>query len=162
MNDLIPIVAILASFGSALFVVWTVMAFVQRSRQTRVAAEFHSRLLDRLGSTKDFSEFLNSEGGSRFMDSLALQREATPQMRVLRATSAGIVLSALGMGLAILSGEMSQAYDRDFANGVAFLSAISLSLGIGLILAAWATTKVAKRLGLLDEPSTRPQTPSTH
>jgi hypothetical protein len=144
---LIPILGMVGGLGSFVFVVWMVASFLSRRQQVNAAAEFHARLLDRLGSTKDFSDFMNSEGGARFLDTLALQRQNGPQERVLRATASGIVLTILGIGLAMFSGEIPSR--REFALAVGFLSAISLSLGIGLLLAAGLTERLARRFGLI-------------
>ena len=160
MNDLIPIVGILAGCGSIVFIIRTVMGYAQRRQQARVAAEFHAKLLDRLGSTKDFSEFLNSDGGTRFLDSLALQRDDTPQQRMLRSMSTGIVLTVLGLGLAMYTSEIPPAQDLEL--GVGFLAAVSLSLGIGLLLATWGTLKMSQRLGLLNPPTVPPLTTHSH
>jgi len=151
MEDLIPIFGILASTGSLVLIVWLVVDYLRRRQQTQAAAEFHARLLDRITSTKDLSDFLNSDGGRRFMDSLALQREDTPQQRVLRSMSAGIVLTVLGFGLAIYTSEIPAR--RDVALAVGFMSALALSIGIGLLLAAWGTVKLSRRLGLLEAPA---------
>jgi hypothetical protein len=143
----VPIVGIVGSIGSVVFIVWVVASFLSRRQQVNAAASFHAKLLDRLGSTKDFSDFMNSDGGARFLDTLSLQRENGPQERVLRATASGIVLTILGIGLAMFSGEIPSR--REFALGVGFLSAISLSLGIGLLLAAGLTERLARRFGLI-------------
>jgi hypothetical protein len=74
--------------------------------------------------------------------------------------STGIVLTVLGIGLAMYSGEIHDPYDHDFAYGVGFLSAISLSLGVGLIASAWGTMKLSRRLGLLEPPTPPPRPPS--
>jgi len=161
MNELIPIVGIIAGCGSLTFIIHTVINYAVGRNRTRVAAEFHARLLDRLGSTKDFSEFLNSDGGGRFLDSLALQRESTPQQRILRATAGGIVLTVLGIGLAMFNGELHYPAQQDLGDVVGFLSAISLSLGVGLLLAAAFTERLARRFGMIrlagseQEPSAR-------
>jgi len=159
MEGLIPIFGILASGGSLVLIVWMVADFLRRRQQARIVAEFHARLLDRLGSTKDFADFMNSAGGARFLDSLALQRETTPQQRILRATASGIVLTVLGIGLAMFNGELHYPTHSDLADGVGFLSAISLSLGIGLLLAAAFTERVARRFGMI-HPAGTEQAPS--
>jgi len=38
-----------------------------RRQRTRLLTEFHGKLLDRLGSVNDFSQFLQTEAGARFM-----------------------------------------------------------------------------------------------
>src|SRR4051812_7312233 len=114
----IPIVGIVGSISSVIFIFWLVARFLTQRQQVNAAAAFHAKLLDRLGSTKDFSDFMNSEGGARFLDTLALQRENGPQERVLRATASGIVLTILGIGLAMFSGEIPSRREIWLAGGV--------------------------------------------
>lgn len=59
----------------------------QRRQQLKLLTDFNSRLLDRIGSTKDFSDFLQTEGGAKLVDTLTAERGSTgPCERILRAT----------------------------------------------------------------------------
>jgi len=75
----------------------------QRSLRLKLTTEFNSKLLDRIGSVKDFNDFLQTEGGVKFMDSLTVERSSSrPQDSILRATQIGIVLIMLGLGVLAL------------------------------------------------------------
>lgn len=148
-----PLIGMVFSGITLLGGAWMVMSFMARKQQARTVAEFHARLLDRIGSTRDFAEFLNSEGGSRFVDSIALRRDVRPKDRAVGGLFTGIVLTVLGVGLAMFAGEIPS--QRDFALVVGFLSAIALSLGIGLLVATWGTLTIASRLGLLETDTPR-------
>ncbi len=83
------LVVIPAFLGTISFVIWTVANAWQRRDRFRVVSEFNSRLLDRLGSMKDFSDFLQTDGGKRLMDALTVERGMTDARdRILRATQA--------------------------------------------------------------------------
>jgi len=153
-----PVIGMVFSGITLLGGAWMVMSFMARRQEARTAAEFHARLLDRIGSTRDFAEFMNSEGGSRFVDSITVRREVRPKDRVVGGLFTGIVLTVLGVGMAMFAGEIPT--QRDLALGVGFLSAIALSLGIGLLLATWGTLAIGWRLGLLDRDMRKDEPPT--
>ena len=136
-----------AFLGTISFVIWAVMNAWQRRARFRFVSEFSSRLLDRLGSTKDFGDFLQTDGGKMIMDALMGERELTDARdRVLRATQAGIVFIMLGLGFLFLGWRYS------FTNHDAFtvLGTVASSLGVGFLLSSGATYWLARRLGVLD------------
>jgi hypothetical protein len=141
----IPITA----FVTIAWVIHTIVDGFRRRQQIRLATEFHGKLLDRIGSAKEFGEFLNTAGGTKFLDSLTIEREGGPHTRILRALEAGFVGLALGVGLFTLIGRAS--FERDAEDGLAVLATISTSIGIGLLLSAGASYVLSRRMGLMDD-----------
>src|SRR5215510_15999282 len=75
----------------------------QRHTRMKLMSDVNNKLLDRIGSVKDFNEFLQTEGGTRFLDSLTVERETSrPQDSIFRAIQFGIVLLTLGLGFLVL------------------------------------------------------------
>ena len=130
---------------------WVISIFVEAFRhraQVRAAAEFQGKLLDKIGSTQEFGEFLNSAGGTRFLDSVRIETEAGPHVRVLRALQSGIVLSLLGVGLFVLMSARQLPYDAE--DGMAVFATLALATGVGLLIAAGATFAMSRRMGLMN------------
>src|ERR1700681_1423254 len=97
------IIIVPALFIMVGFVSWVVVNGWQRRLRLKLTTEFNSKLLDRIGSVKDFNEFLQTEGGAKFMDGLTIERRSPrPQDSILRASQIGIVLIALGCGFLVL------------------------------------------------------------
>src|SRR5687768_14522253 len=97
----IPITA----FAAVAWVIYIIVDGFRRRQHIRLATEFHGKLLDRIGSAKEFGEFLNTSGGTKFLDSLTVEREGGgAQIRILRAVQTGFVFLALGIGLFVLIG----------------------------------------------------------
>ena len=46
------------------FVVWTIATNWQRNRHLREMTAFHARIIDRMGSIKDFNDFLQRRAAS--------------------------------------------------------------------------------------------------
>ena len=134
------------------FIAWVVVNGWQRRLHLKLTTDFNSRLLERIGSVKDFSDFLQTEGGTRFMDSLTVERAAArPQDGILRAVQIGIVLLTLGVGLMALAWYFTARSTRfDDYEGLTIVGAIALSLGVGFVLSAVASYRLARNLGVLD------------
>jgi len=106
--ELIIVPALFIMIG---FVIWVLVNGRQRSLRLKLTTEFNSKLLDRIGSVKDFNDFLQTEGGVKFMDSLTVERSSSrPQDSILRATQIGIVLIMLGLGVLTLGAYFTARY----------------------------------------------------
>ncbi len=152
------IIIVPAFFATIAYVAWVFVTASQRKQRTKLLTDFHGKLLDKLGSVKDFSEFLHTPAGSRFMQDLAaepLAAAAGPRERILRAGQIGAVLICLGIGLLLL-GFTAPLSPGGGQEGFAAVGAIALSLGVGFAASAVTSFRVARVLGLLKAtPDTR-------
>ena len=154
----------ISAFIATSWVIHVVVDGFRRRQQIRLATEFHGKLLDRIGSAKEFGEFLNTTGGTKFLDSMTIEREGGgAQIRILRAVQAGFVFLTLGIGLFVLIGSTDLSFDEfpgavrrgDEEAGFAVMATVCTSVGVGLLLSAAASYGLSKRLGLLDESDHR-------
>lgn len=145
MEDIAPVIAALGFFTMVGWIVFVVVDGRRRQERLKVFTEFHTRLLDRIGSAREFGEFLQTTGGTRFLESLSMEKGG-PQVRILRSIQIGIVLLALGFGFLIL-GLMYPL--NEGTEGFRILGTLTLSLGIGFLLSSLAAHRVAKSLGLM-------------
>jgi TRAP-type mannitol/chloroaromatic compound transport system permease large subunit len=146
-SEVIIVPALFLMIGYVFYVVAN--AFTRR-QQLRSTTEFQSRLLERMGTVGEFSQFLNTEGGQRFLGTMSPDAGggAAPQ-RVLRAFQSGIVMVCLGIGIFLYLGEI--ALDRDAYESVGFVGTVSAAVGAGLLISAYVSLKLSRRLGLLNE-----------
>ena len=160
-GELIPIIIVPSLFLTIGWVVYVVSEAFRRRQQSRIAAEFHAKLLDRIGSVRELGEFLNTAGGGRFLDSLTLERETGPHTRILRAVQTGLVLLSLGIGLFMI-GWWNPGLPDEGHNVVNVFGTIAVSLGIGLLLSAGASYGLSRRLGLINGESHHRDIAATH
>jgi len=154
MSDFAPMLMGMSFFVMIGFIVKTVADGRRRREHLKTVTEFHNRLLDKLGSVSDFAQFLQTDGGSRFLDTLSSERGSSgPRDRIMRAVSVGIVLGALGLGLLLIG--FWVPFDDE--GGFRILGAVCLSLGVGFLLSSVASYRVAKSLGVLDETAAGPR-----
>lgn len=146
-GDMIPMVVMVGLFVMIGFIVKTVTDGRRRREHLKTVTEFHNRLLDKLGSVSDFAQFLQTDGGSRFLDTLSAERGSTgPRQRIMQAVHLGTILTVAGIGLLVIA--FSLRYDRGPA---AVLGGIVLSIGLGYLASSAASYRLAKTLGVLDE-----------
>lgn len=136
----IPLVGVFAvSITILVLIVWAISIFVNaRTRREAQRLELHSRLLDKIGSTHEFAEFLGSGNGQRFLD--AISPPTRPQWRLVWSLQAGIVVFAVGAAIFLTGGF--------FLVGSNFGWMI-MGIGIALIVATGASWRVARAFGLV-------------
>jgi hypothetical protein len=97
-EDMEDIFVPLGMFALVAFVVYVKYESARRRHQQ--ATEFHARILDRMGSAREFGEFLGTDAGSRFLDAISSEGQQ-PQLRILRSVQLDILLLAIGVGLLV-------------------------------------------------------------
>jgi len=129
-------------FSTIGFIVWVVVNGWQRRQQVKQLTDFNSRLLERIGSVKDFNEFLQTDSGAKFMDKVTAG--GTPpdvRMTILRAVQTGLVLLALGAGQLLLAWILRSRFGD--SEMFTITGVIALSLGVGFILSGGASYRLA-------------------
>jgi fructose-specific phosphotransferase system IIC component len=146
-GNMIPIVIMTGLFVLIGFIVKTVADGRRRREHLKTVTEFHNRLLDKLGSISDFAQFLQTDGGSRFLDTLSSERSSTgPRERIMRAVHVGTIMTVVGLGLLVIS--FSLSHDKA---PLGVLGGIVLSIGVGYLASSAASYRLAKTLGVLEE-----------
>ena len=143
-------------FATGGYITWVLGTAWQRRYRIRAMAEFHTRLLDKLGSVKDFGEFLQTDAGARLIADLGSDA-ASPSgahERILRAVQLGTVLGCLGIGLLLLT-FFSPSMPDDAQHAFNAFGVISLSLGVGFAISSAVSYRLASSLGLLDRSTIR-------
>ena len=136
------------------YIVYVIVEAFGRRQRLKIAADFHSRLLERIGSATEFGQFLASEGGARFAESLSTSTEAAPHTRILRAVQAGIVLLFLGVGLFMFVEAISLPYAPEV--NVRAMATVFTAVGLGLLASAAVSYVLSRRLGLLAAHGAQP------
>jgi hypothetical protein len=137
-------------------IIWLVRAFIQHRRWLKastVQAEFHTKLLDRMGTNDELIAYVQSPAGRRFLEAAPVRSEAdapgfsAPVGSIVWSMMAGVVLTVLGVGFRY-SGNFvkDDAHDAFIVVGV-----IILSLGLGFIVASLMAFVVSSRLGLFPQ-----------
>jgi len=141
------IIIVPAAFFLVGFIVYTIVEGFRRRSQTKTVTEFHGRLLDRIGSAKEFGDFFASDAGRRFMDSLSTTETGSPQIRILKSLQLGFVLLALGIGLFILTDQ--RTFSIEASDGLVVTATVTAAVGAGLLVSTIMTYLLSWQMGLL-------------
>ena len=136
----IPLVGVIVlSITILVLIVWGISIVVNaRTRREGQRLELHARLLDRIGSTREFAEFLATDNGQRFLDGIS--PPTPPQWRLVWSLQAGIVIFAIGAAIFLTGGFFLVGGDFGW---------MIMGIGIALILATGASWRVARAFGLV-------------
>jgi hypothetical protein len=150
---LIPVSIALGFFVLVGFMTRAIVESRRSRERTKLLSEVHNRLIERMGSAKEFGELLSTQGGAKFMESLGtepLAAPATPLDRALRAQQTALIASAVGVGLLLVSWTFAITEESQAVCGaLGVLTALALSGGIGSWLSARTTLRLSQRCGLI-------------
>ena len=108
--------ALVAGGLAMCLIAWLIRTFIDYRRWgriTRVQTEAHTKLLDRFANNEELLAYINSPAGSKFLESAPIPLDAGPRNvaaplgRILWTVQGGIVLIALGVGLEVVSRQVS-------------------------------------------------------
>lgn len=137
MEDMIPLVAIIANVIMVVLIVY----FVTRTRQRRaeLQVEMQSRLIDRFSSPAELVQFLHSDAGRNFMTGVEASSTQATRNKLMSGFNRAIILLCLAAAflfIAIFNGE------EDAYVAMALLGA----LGLGFLIATFVSYKLAGKL----------------
>lgn len=127
------------------FVVWTIFSTIRRYKTTKLQAELQAKLLEKFGSGRELLDYVQSEAGKQFLESLTVEQK-TPYGRILGAAQVSVILVLLGLAFLFLRGRVLGAEE-----GFLVFGTVTLSLGVGFGLAAALSYYLSKSFGLLTE-----------
>jgi hypothetical protein len=140
-------------------IVWLVRTVIDHRRWlrlSRVQAEVHTKLLDRLTSNEDVLAYIQTPAGRRFLESAPITVEGEPRQpsaplsRIIWSVQAGVVLFTLGVGLYLAQGQVPP----EVGQGLSVIGTIVVALGVGFVASALLAYMITARFGLV--PSAKP------
>ena len=153
IEALIPMFAIVSPFLLAGWIVYVVVSGKRRSERLKATSEFHTRLFDRMGSMKEFGEFMETEGGKQFMSTIATESPRDTRTHIVRGVENGIVCLSIGIGVLLLRWPFPE-----IGGGFTIIGTVLLACGIGLLLSCGASYSLSKSFGLLNGKGSDPGT----
>jgi len=122
-------------------------------RASKIQADAHSKLVDRLTSNEDLLAYLQSPAGQRATMSstrpgldIALRAVGAPVNRILWSVQAGVVLAAGGLGLWFAKASVIE----EAAQALNVVAVLAVALGVGFVASALVAYALSRQLGLLE------------
>ena len=137
---IVPVV-VLSFFGALSYV------FHLRSRHNRerlqAQMDLQTRMLERFASAQEFTAFLTTEGGQKFVAGLSQEPAGwAPARRILGGLQAGLVLCLLGAGLVVIAAIETEVEP-------AYFGIVCISLGLGFLGSSALSYRLSRGWGLL-------------
>jgi len=141
---LVPIVAIVFTFGFAAFAVF--VGAKTKQKRWEALTSVQNRMLDKFGSAQEFIEFLKTPEGRSYLLVAVEKGEGGQPSRILSSIRSVVVLAMLGIGFLVLSA----AVDNDMAVPGVLL----LSLGVGFLASSLISSRLARSWGMFGSSAT--------
>jgi len=132
--------------------IWLVRAVIEHRRWlrlSRVQAEVHAKVMDRLTTNEDLLAYVQTPAGRRFLESAPFEHaprtHSAPVNSILWSLQGGVVLIALGIGLWSVQGNVI----REVAEGLYVIGVVAAALGVGFVVSALMAYLISSRLGLV-------------
>lgn len=149
MDGYIPIEFVVLPLMFALIIVVICVVYLERSRREKHRTELQKAILERVGSVKDFAEFLTTEQGERFLASLAPAQFTRPTLRSVGSVRFGVVALTVGAFLMFaLHSTVFGSFGRTPPPPLLLGSLLLVAIGIGTLLAAIVSFVIARVLGV--------------
>lgn len=132
---------------------WVVRAVINHRRwikASKVQAEVHSKLMDRMTTNEELLAYIQSPAGRRFLEAAPMRPEPdapvtnAPIGPIIWSMMAGIVLATVGIGFRVAAGTINEEVQRAFT----VVGIIVLALGVGFLIASVMAFLLSSRLGL--------------
>jgi hypothetical protein len=134
LPEMIVICGVLVLFAFALVLLIGALRWKQGRSMQRT-------LIDKLALGNELAAFLQSPAGDRFMRGIS--DSESPARSIITSIQRGIVVFVVGLGTLFLRGSLPMA--------VRFIGFLLISLGAGLLIAAFVSYLLARRWQLLEK-----------
>ena len=139
--------------GAISWIIRSIIDHRRWGRLSKVQAEVHNKLIDRLASNDEMLAYIQSPAGGEFLKvgpsavgASAAKAMHAPFGRILWSAQAGVVLLALGLGLRWVT----PAAPNEVIEMLHFFGIIGQALGIGFIVSAGLSYVLSRRMGLIE------------
>lgn len=140
-----PIIIIPALFFLIGWLAWV----LTRTRHLRVKAqvEIQKQLLEKIHSTEDVAQLLQSAEGRQFLEAVSISRPISAE-EILSSVQKGVILSVVGLGGLFLRWLFPMGY------GVLIIAAVMTgAVGIGFLISSAISYRLSKSWGLMTATS---------
>jgi hypothetical protein len=134
--------------GIVCFLLFLAYRVYQTNTQTRLQrAEAFNKLLERFSSAKEFTDFLATEQGRKFLDNPMPSPKST-LTKIMRLAQLGVVVLFIGFGFMINAQRLSGATDLHYSTlsqDQHIWGIFGVMLGVGLLVTSLVSYILAKR-----------------
>jgi hypothetical protein len=140
-SDTIAMIAILPL--TIIFWAWVVWAILEW-RKMRHKSQLQNKIVEKFADVREFSEFIQSKEGNKFLDFLKFNGQA-PKQKILSSLAKGVIISFIGISLVLIG----QIFPDEMRYFLAF-GIVVIALGAGFLVSTLISYTLSKRWGIMD------------
>jgi hypothetical protein len=123
--------------------IWVVKIWLDWKKH-RLKNDLQNKLVEKIGNIQDLNNFLQTESGDRFLNSLTVAG-GSARDKLLSAFSSGIILAVLGVSYFAIALFFETEARYINAGGI-----VILALGIGFLISALVSYRMSKKWGIIE------------
>jgi ABC-type multidrug transport system fused ATPase/permease subunit len=135
----------LALFGLVAWFFW--LDAKRRQAMVQARSELQNRLLEKFASPQDVAQFLQTEGGNRFLQGLTTDTRRAGR-GILFAMQVGAILTMLGLAAVGLG--LVYPPQQSHGNPGVIIGSLVLAIGVGFLISAGLSYSLSKKWGILE------------
>ena len=151
MNSMEVLAPMIVTIVMMLAIAWITKLVSTNRRLDRLAKMHHelqNKILDKFGTAAELIDYLQTQPGRRLLDAPVIER-GSPYSRILGSVQAGIILVLGGAAFLVVTG-LAEVGNAAEEAGFIFVGVLTLALGIGFLISAYAAHVLSKSYGLID------------
>lgn len=114
-------------------------------RKSKYKSDLQHKLVDKFGNVQDLNTFLETEGGSKFLNALTINGQLLRQ-KILSYITRGVILVFLGAASFAIGGFFIE--EQKFFNMVGI---INFALGLGFLVSTAISYLLSKKWGIINK-----------
>ena len=146
LQDIVPVIVIVTMTIATVSIVKGLIGAFRNRSMLRAQTDFHNKILDKFGTAEEFTAYLQSEAGGKFFENLS-KEPASPMTKILSSIQKGAILTLLGIGFLLFGLALDLSVDVKIA--ALLIATISTATGIGFIISAVISHRLAKTWGII-------------
>jgi hypothetical protein len=114
-------------------------------RKSKYKSDLQHKLVEKFGNAQDLNAFLETEGGSKFLNALTINGQLLRQ-KILSYITRGVILVFLGAGFFVIGGLFIEE-QRFFTLG----GIVTVALGLGFLVSTAISYILSKKWGIINK-----------
>ena len=139
---LVPIIVAPTFF---LLIGWIVWALVEW-RRYKYQMNVQMKMVDKMGSAADMIQFVDTDGGRKFLETFKKANEVGTRERMLIAVRRGIILLVVGIAVVLMRNIFPDAIQA-----LSLIGGLCSAFGVGYLLATAVSSKLARNWGIVKD-----------
>ena len=115
------------------------------AKKNKLKMELHQKLVEKFNNVSELNDFLKSDSGSKFLQSLSIEY-VQPKERIISSITRGLVAGVVGLSFLPIGMMFSGNSKYYYAAGI-----VLFALGVSLLISSWLSYKLSAKWGIIKD-----------